>query len=72
MLAEGITGNSGNFRIVIRFFDEYDDEQEAERHQHNSREAAVYESPAQQCRVKHQKGNESRRDVTLTACTTRQ
>jgi hypothetical protein len=40
-------GNERTFRIVVRFFDEY----EAEHRPLPSREAAGWESPARQCRV---------------------
>ncbi len=45
--AVSATGNSGNFRVVIRFHDE----QGTELFLTSSREAAVWDSPARKCRV---------------------
>ena len=56
------------FRTVVHFFAEHDPEQCPV----SSHEMAACESPAQKCREKEQKGEESRRDVTLAACTTKQ
>jgi hypothetical protein len=56
------------FRTVVHFFAEHDPEQCPV----STRKAAACESPVRKCRVKEQKEYESRRDVTLAACTTKQ
>jgi hypothetical protein len=50
--ADGSPGPAGNFRIVVRFFDE----REAELRPVSSREAAKYESPARKCRLSEGRG----------------
>ena len=56
------------FRTVVRFFTEHDPEQCPV----SGYETAACESPDWKCRVEEQMENESRRDVTLAACTTKQ
>jgi hypothetical protein len=56
------------FRTVVRFFAEHDPEQCPD----SSREEAACESPVRTYRLKEQEEYESRRDVTLAACTPKQ
>jgi hypothetical protein len=60
--------NERHFRTVFRFFAEHDPDQCPVY----SREAAACESPEPKCQVEEQMESESRRDVTLAACTTKQ
>jgi hypothetical protein len=59
--------NETYFRTLFRFFAEHHPDQCPV----SGRGAAACESPARQCRVEEQVENESRRDVTLAACTTK-
>jgi hypothetical protein len=65
--AEADGFKAGNFRVVVRFFDNHETEQLPV----SSREAAECESPARKCRVTIDSSIESRRDVIL-ATTKRQ
>jgi len=47
VFADGTTGDTRNFRIVIRFFDKH----ESEQLRIHSREAAAWESSARKCQV---------------------
>jgi hypothetical protein len=60
--AEAAGCKAGNFRIIIRFFDE----QETEHRPLPSCEAAAWESPSRKCRVTTQNTNQCCREVTLT------
>jgi hypothetical protein len=55
-----------NFRIVVRFFDEH----EPEHHPAVSREAAAWESPARQCRVREGRGTSPAGTALLNKRTT--
>jgi hypothetical protein len=58
--AEAAGCKAGNFRIIIRFFDE----QETEHLPLPSCEAAAWESPSRKCRVTMENTSKSRRDGT--------
>jgi len=60
--AEAAGFKAGNFRVIVRFFDE----QETEHLPLPSCEATAWESPSRKCRVTTRNTNQSCREVTPT------